>query len=165
MAQCSAVAPSFCGALTSAFLSMRARTAALSPRMAASATSDLPARTTAGAANIPITRAASPACSVFRFTFFVSCLSLLDRSQLAFAVADGVLRDSELVENRQQQVAGRHGFGRVGDVAVALHLAVEGADEHVRDVVVDVLVRVAHVAAVEDERVIEQRPVAVLRGR
>ena len=43
----------------------------------------------------------------------------------------------------------------------AFQLAGSAADQHVRHVVVQVLVRVAHVRAVEHERVIEQRAVAI----
>ncbi len=62
--------------------------------------------------------------------------------------------------DREQQAAGRHSLRRIRDVAVALHLAVQGADEHVRHVVVHVLVGVPHIAAVENHRLIEQRSVA-----
>src|SRR5262249_3793469 len=135
---------------------MRTRTAALSPCIAASATSDLPAapaRTMASVAtraNV-ITPALSP-----------KPLALLDRSKFPLAISDRVLADAELVEDRQQQAAGRYRLRRIRDVAVALHASVQPSDEHVRDVVVHVLVRVAHVAAVEHERMIEQRAVAVL---
>ena len=43
-----------------------------------------------------------------------------------------------------------------------LSLPFSSADQHVRHVVVQVLVGVAHVAAVENQRMIEQRAVAVL---
>jgi hypothetical protein len=47
----------------------------------------------------------------------------------------------------------------------AFELAVQPADRHVRDVVVHVLVGVPHVAAVEHQRLIQQRAVAVLLRR
>ena len=44
---------------------------------------------------------------------------------------------------------------------VALELARGAADQHVRHVVMQMLVRIAHVAAVEDQRVIEQGAIAI----
>ena len=54
---------------------------------------------------------------------------------------------------------------RVGEVTVTLQLSVGAPDEHVGDVLVAMLIRVPHVRAVEHQRMIEQRPVAVLRLR
>ena len=46
-------------------------------------------------------------------------------------------------------------------MAVPLELTVRAADEDVRHIVVLMLVRIPHVGAVEDQRVIQQRAVAV----
>jgi hypothetical protein len=54
-------------------------------------------------------------------------------------------------------------LGGIRQVTASAQLAVQAADQHVRHVVVHVLIRVAHVAAVQHQRLIEQRAVAVLR--
>src|SRR5438552_5835316 len=107
MAQCSAVAPSFCAALTSAFFSMSRRTAALSPRMAASAT----ALFTPGAPRTGRIVAATSSVAIAALSATPS--ALLDCGKLVLAIANRVLADAEFVENRQQVVAGRSCLGRV----------------------------------------------------
>src|SRR5262245_25709515 len=77
--------------------------------------------------------------------------------QPAGAVADAVLMNVEPVEDAEQQVASRHGLLRIRQVAAAFQLPCGAADEYVRYVVVHVLVRIAHVAAEENQRLIEQR--------
>ena len=52
-------------------------------------------------------------------------------------------------------------FVRIGQMTPAFELAVQSADQHMRHVVMDVLIGVPHVAAVENQRMIEQRAVAV----
>ena len=69
--------------------------------------------------------------------------------------------DAVHIQDAQQQVAGCHGLAFVRDMAVAFQLSVGAADQDVRHVVVLVLVRVAHVGAVQNQRVIQQRAVAV----
>ena len=80
----------------------------------------------------------------------------------AGAVAERVDFDVDLVEQRHEQVRLRRVLG-AHDVLAALQLAAAAADHDVRQRVVIVRVAVAHVAAVEQHRVIQQRAVAVLR--
>src|SRR5436305_7973219 len=83
---------------------------------------------------------------------------------------DAAVAEAELVHlavvlagDRQQEV--REGrFLLLLDVPVALDRPAEAARKQRRDVDARVLVALAHAAAVEDQRVIEQRAVAVGRG-
>src|SRR6266496_1490197 len=63
----------------------------------------------------------------------------------AAAVALNVLLDAEQVQHAQQQVARGHRLALVREMTVAFELPVRAADEHVRHVIVLVLIRVAHV--------------------
>jgi len=69
--------------------------------------------------------------------------------------------DVEAIEQAEQQVPGRDRHARVGEMPVAFQLAVRAAHEHVGHVFVAMLIGVAHVAAVENQRMIQQRPVTV----
>src|SRR5881628_479036 len=158
-AQCSAVAPSICGALTSAFWRSSVLSAALSPFMTASATSLRPAAwATAAGPSIDATRANTKR--------FINSSPRTPGSQLrepVRAVALQVLVNPVHVEHAQQQVAGRHRLAIVGEVPVAFQVSIRATDQDVRHVVMLVLIRIAHVRAVHDQRVVEQGAIAVGR--
>src|SRR5215471_10122284 len=65
------------------------------------------------------------------------------------------------VEHAQEEIAGRHSLALVSKSAVSLQLAVRAPDQNVRHIEVLVLIGVAHVGAVHDQGLIEQRSVAV----
>src|SRR5690242_10672801 len=95
---------------------------------------------------------------------FVSmrCVDLYEASEPPCAVvSDLVLMYSKHIQNAQQQIGGGNRFGREGQVPSALELSGSAARQDIRHVVVQVLVGVAHVGAVQDQGVIEQRAVAV----
>ena len=78
------------------------------------------------------------------------------------AVAEAVLMDAQFVEQRQHQV--RHGrVRRKRQVAAAFQLAGSAARHHDGQRIVIVLIAVAHAAAVEDGRMIQQIAVAIGR--
>src|SRR5579863_9994923 len=103
-----AVAPSACGAFTSAFCWIRDLTAARSPFMAASATGLGAA--SAAEQNTAAQTAKKQGARIFDF-------SLHETRQTAVAIPDGILMDAVHVENAQQQVAGGNGLGFVVQVA------------------------------------------------
>src|SRR5690606_34877349 len=162
------------GWFTLAPLSSRRCTAAVSPRIAASATSDAFTQVVVASRSAATT---PPAREIRRLPArlrrFIPLLPQptrharrqLDVLQPAGAVAEALSMDIELVEEAQQQVARPHRLGRIRQVAITRHPAVVPAEDHVRNVVMQVLIRVAHVAAVQDQRMIEQRAVALLRAR
>ena len=82
---------------------------------------------------------------------------------LAPAVGERVEPDAHLVEQRQVQVGQRRRLGEA-DVAAASHSARGAAGDEDRQVVVVVQVGVAHAAAVQEERMVQQRAVAFRRG-
>src|SRR5262249_27996743 len=124
-AQCSAVAPSICGALTSAFCWISVRSAAVSPFMTASATSLLLA---AAIAFAPTTATASATR-----TRVIETSPRVPASQLRQPVGAVALRlplNAVHVEDAQQQVPGRHRLALVGEVPVPCELSVGAADDH-----------------------------------
>src|SRR6266850_1747522 len=89
--------------------------------------------------------------------FMTSCIGSsrpLQAREPSRTVALHVPLDPVQVEEAEQQVAGRHRLPLVVEVPVAFQLAAGAADEEVRDVVVLMLVRVAHVRPVQDQRLI-----------
>ena len=84
------------------------------------------------------------------------------RVHLAVAVAELVEADAYLIEQCEMKVGQRRGFVET-DVPSALHAAGSAPGHDDREVRVVVHVRVAHAAAVEVQRVVEERSVAVLR--
>src|SRR5262249_34697526 len=170
--------PSTCETLTSAWRCRSARTAVRSVFSIASASGE-----SAGAADnvLAVTR---PAATQTRND--LERIMLSPRSAKAFArrtaeayaprtpsereqfvdrtLAVGELIEprAELLEQRQMQVRERRRL-RILNVAAALHLsgAAAGDDDRQVDVIVDV--RIAHTAAVEHHRVVEQRAAAVRR--
>src|SRR5438477_6406888 len=101
---------------------------------------------------------------------FVVMTSLPLRRQLEVfqpsgAVADAVLMNVEPIQQAQQQISRRHRHRRICEVTIALQLSIGAADNHVRYVLMAMLIRVPHVRAVEHQRVIEQSPVSVRRLR
>src|SRR5438132_8244315 len=88
-------------------------------------------------------------------------IAALQGLDAAVAVAERVDRDADLVEHRQDQVRHRRVI-RILEMTAALVIAGRASDDEIRQREMVVLVAVAHVAAVEDERVIEERAVAVL---
>src|SRR4051794_40296989 len=80
-----------------------------------------------------------------------------DALQAPGAVAELVDAGVELVEDAEEQVARGYRAARDGDVLVALYLPRGATDQHVRYVVVQVLIGVAHVRPVQDQRAIQQR--------
>src|SRR5579885_1155037 len=156
-----AVAPSAWGALTSAFCRSSASTAGRSPRLAASATALLPAP------EAPQHSAETAAHTTNAdFTGLIARSPLLhhelhETGQVTGAVADAFLLDAVHLDDAQQEIARGHRLGRERQVASALQLPARAADQDVRNVVVQVLVGVSHVGAVEHQRMVEQRPVAV----
>ena len=126
-AQCSAVAPSTCGALTSAFccssvrsggrvaLHRRVRDVALAGARLTSAVRTAPARATQPTESIrPF---------IVRHAVGLRCFNVLGVHELrepARAVALLLLVDAVHVQDAQQQIAGRHRLPLVRQVAVAL---------------------------------------------
>ena len=76
------------------------------------------------------------------------------------AVTEMLFRASQLAQDRQQQVRHRREL-LLPKVAVALKRAAGAPGQHDRQRIMVVRVAVAHAAAVEDQRVIQQRAVAV----
>src|SRR5262249_54121673 len=79
---------------------------------------------------------------------------------LPLAIAERVKPHSHFVEQRQVQVGQRRRFGEA-DVPAALHLPGGAAGDEDRKVVVGMPVGVAHAAAVQQERVVQERSVAL----
>src|SRR5262245_7219659 len=77
----------------------------------------------------------------------------------ACAVGESVQPDADSIEQRQVQIRQRRGRGEP-EVATATRLAAATAGYQDGQVHMIVHVRIAHAAAVEDERVIEQGAVA-----
>ena len=71
--------------------------------------------------------------------------------QPARAVADAVLVNVELVQYAQQQITGRHGLRGIGQMTPAFESPVQSSDQHVRHIVVKVLIGVPHVAAIQNQ--------------
>src|SRR6266850_1486654 len=101
--------------------------------MAASATS-LPAAKPATESNI--SRAQLP---IVRVTLIIASCTL-QIVQPARAVADAVLVNVELVQYAQQQIARRDGLGRIGKMTPAFEFSVQSSDQHMRHIVVKVLI-------------------------
>ena len=68
----------------------------------------------------------------------------------------------EQIQNTQQQIARRNLLTGIGQMTASLQLSVCSADQSMRHVIVQMLVRVSHVTAVENERMIQQRAVAIV---
>src|SRR5271156_6148841 len=78
-------------------------------------------------------------------------------------VPERLLMNARLIQQRQQQVGHRRVIGEP-EVTVAFERARPSAQHQVGQREVVMCVAVAHVAAVQQNGVIEQRPVPVLRG-
>src|SRR5581483_12356275 len=87
-----------------------------------------------------------------------SCLSNL--RELAGAVADGLRRHSRTIEEREQHIRQGRVIG-VTQMLPALELAAASAEQGGRQRELIVAVAVAHVAAVQNDRVIQQRSIAI----
>ena len=74
-----------------------------------------------------------------------------------------VLLNAVHVQDTQQEISGRHRLSIVMDMAAAFELAAESADEEMRHIVMLMLIRVAHIRAVQNQRVIEECTVTVRR--
>src|ERR1700691_365570 len=83
-------------------------------------------------------------------------VSSLEGLQTAGAVADAVLVNVVLIQQCQQQIAGRYGLSRISQMTPAFESAVQSTYEHMGHVVVNVLIGIPHVAAIEHQRMIEQ---------
>ena len=81
---------------------------------------------------------------------------------LALAVGEGVETDADFFEQREVEIGQRRGFG-IFDVTAALDPAGAAAGDDNRQIDVVVHVRIAHAAAVQNQRVIQQRPLAIRR--
>ncbi len=79
----------------------------------------------------------------------------------AGTVAELFGRNSHPIEQRQVQVRHRRVFG-IDDVVVATEAAAATDDED-RKVFVEMAIAVAQAAAVDDDRVVEERPVTIRR--
>ena len=79
------------------------------------------------------------------------------------AVAERVAVDTEQAKNTEQDVSSGYGFPRVGQMSVAFQLTGRASQDEMWHVVVLMLIGVAHVGAVEHERLIEQRALTILR--
>src|SRR5687767_10270088 len=171
-----AVVPSGPGALTSAPFARSFSVVARSLRSAASSNVDSAASTTEAAAMDTAmrfrmqnarckrrdSRPITDVCilhSAFRITKFI-----LDLRQNAAAVAELLHRDVVAIEQRHKQV-GKARVLRILHVLTALDLAVRVAKDGRRQRIVVVLVAVAHVAAVQDRRVIQHGAAGFLRLR
>src|SRR5579864_6881489 len=130
-----AVAPSACGAFTSAFCARSDCRATRSPFMAASATG-LGAALNAFRQN---TSAAVP--SGIRCSRILRVLH--QAGEPAGAVANAVLVNSIEVQDAQQKIPGGDGLGLIVHVAISLELAGCPADQDVRHIVVKMLVGIA----------------------
>src|SRR5438876_3026064 len=64
--------------------------------------------------------------------------------------------DTEKVEHAQQKIASRNCFRRVREMPAAAKRAGGASDENMWDVIVHVLIRVPHVASIQNQRMIEQ---------
>jgi hypothetical protein len=64
----------------------------------------------------------------------------------------------ELIEEAQQQIARGDGLGRIREVAPTLEPPVVAADQHMRHVVMQVLVGVTHIAAEEQQQIVDSVP-------
>src|SRR5215831_16914793 len=151
-----AVAPSTCRASTSAFCWISVRRAALSPFMAASATSLRPAAQKVIVA-IENNSSAKAARNVFRI---MSAVISLELREPVGAVALFIPMDAIHIEDAQQQVSGCDGFSLEVNMASAFELSVDTANEVVRHIVMLMLIRVAHVGAMQNQCVIQQRSIS-----
>ena len=82
---------------------------------------------------------------------------------LAGAVAEAVDVHADFVEEREVQIGERHGLV-VADVSIAFHPACRAPGDEDRQVGVIVHVGVSNAATVEQQRVIQERAVALGRG-
>src|SRR6266536_501725 len=154
-----AVAPSARGALTSAFCRSSVRTPAVSPFMATSATGLFAAPSVDDTKNTTA-QTTSPRTAACMW----SLSSLLKTGESARTVAETLLAHVEQVHDAHQQIPRRNGLGREPEVPPALELTRGAAGQIVRHVVVQVLIGVADVAAVEHDGVIQERAVDILRA-
>src|SRR6516162_4018811 len=83
---------------------------------------------------------------------------------LAAAVGDALHLQARLVEDREVQIGNRRVFGKVDLLSALLERARAAADEDVRQRIIAVHVAVAHVGAVEQHRIVQERAFAVGRG-
>src|SRR5882762_9641419 len=65
------------------------------------------------------------------------------------------------IQNAQQQISCRNGLSFIRQVTSSLELSAGAADEKMRHIIVLVLIRVAHVGAVENQGLIQQSAVTV----
>src|ERR1017187_10389880 len=155
--------PSTCAWFTSTRCSMSARTRARSDFSAASERGESAAPYTWALARS--TKANPHAPSKLRPITIASWLhrerfeQLID---LAAAVGEGVEADSHLFEQREVEVGERRRL-LLADVAPAPHLAGRAAGDEDRQVRMVVEVGVAHAAAVEVERMVQERAISLGR--
>src|SRR5437763_4694907 len=100
----------------------------------------------------------------FRFlyvAFVPFCGYSLNARDRAGAVAELVAIHPDLLKQRQVEIRDRGALRQHDMPAAELHLAVAAADQYVRLRVVVVPIAVAHVRSVHEDRVIEQRSLAV----
>src|SRR5262245_15163595 len=89
----------------------------------------------------------------------------LDAGETARAVAEPFdLGNSRRVEHVQEEVV-QSGIGLVDEMTTALDPSARGTRHRDREIVMRVEVRLAEAAAEEDERMVEQRAVSILRLR
>src|SRR5690606_30497398 len=151
-AQCSAVVPSGSVALTSMRASSRATAWVVFPALTA-----LTSRVSPAAVAAPAARTTAHRLKSVDLIAFSAALQVRERPG---AVAELLQVHAGLVEHRHEQVRHRCVI-RVLQVPPALHPAGRPAHDQVRQREVVVRVAVAHVAAVEQHAVVEQRAVAV----
>src|ERR1700678_420991 len=147
-----AVSPSACGAFRSAFCCMSDCTAERSPFMAASATGlVLAPKAPRHNSNAPPHTAGQ-----MERTLRARIFDLLNQTrQPARAIADLIFMDAVQIENTRQHVPGGNGLRFISQVAISLELPGGSANQNVRHVIMQVLVGVAHIGAIKDQRMIQ----------
>src|SRR5262245_12547298 len=115
----------------------------------------------------PKTPPNAPFTIVLRFMtalrFMAGCSERSDSGDLAGAVRETLHLQPRLVEQREVQIANRRAHGQI-DMASALERAGAAAEQDVRQRIIAVHVAVAHVGAVEQHGVIQQRAFAIGGG-
>src|SRR5882724_3293382 len=95
--------------------------------------------------------------------FMIACPERSNTGDLAGAVRETLHLQPRLVQQREVQIANRRAHGQI-DMASPLECAVAAADQDVRQRIIAVQVAVAHVGAVEQHGVIQQRAFAIGGG-
>src|SRR5262245_26096722 len=156
-AQCNAVIPSPCAALTSAPCFNRLRTAGRSPFIAASATRD---STAPAWINALVPSPSARQMNKAAMTLFFNIASPPLNGELSGAITEGFRVDAHSAQQREIHIRHRRSIGR-HKVQITFQRTVAVAGQEDRATFVIVQVAVAHRGAVQNEGVIEQVAVSV----